>query len=329
MEKLTIDDFDILEPIGTGSFSNVYHAIHKTSGKHFALKKLFWNNAPDRILKEVRFIHALDDSNIVKVYALFRDADQVTMVLEHIPHKPFRVLMPHLKGDYIKDYMHGLLSALAYLHKNKIIHRDVKPANFLFDTDTRIGKLIDFGLCEEDLHLDAQENQETETIFDINPQNDFDLTNPQNCQNRPKMIANRAGTRGFRAPEVLFYYWNQSPLIDIWSAGVVLLSILSQRYPFFKSPDDLTAICELATITGTARLHEAARECGRKLRFPQEIVAPSLKEIIYKLNSYIDEFDVDPNAYDLLERMLEPCPNKRISAEDALAHPFFKRNNEQ
>jgi cell division control protein 7 len=138
------------------------------------------------------------------------------------------------------------------------------------------------------------------------------------------MLASRAGTRGFRAPEVLFLTWNQSAKIDIWSAGVILLSILSHRYPFFKSPDDLTALVEISIIIGTDRLKDAARECGRRVRFPSECPGMDLRELCEKANPYIGELELDEAVFDLLGRMLEPVPTKRLSAEEALSHSFFE-----
>ena len=315
--KITEEDFEMHELIGTGSFSTVFHAKDK-KGRDYALKRLFWNNAPDRILKELQWICQLDHPNIVKVHASFRNVDQVTIVMEYVPHIPFRQLLPKMTGNIIQHYMHGLISALAYMHSKKVIHRDVKPANFLFDPKTMHGVLIDFGLCEEDMYL-----RTTPTITSEVSDDDVDLQFPHLCQNRQKMMANRAGTRGFRAPEVLFAAWNQSPLIDVWSAGVVFLSILSQRYPFFKSPDDLTSLCEIGLLVGTERLHIAAHECGRKLRFPEETPGYKMIDLCSRLNPSIDDMHVDPSAFDLLERMLEPIPSKRISAADALKHPFL------
>ena len=315
--KISEEDFTMHELIGTGSFSTVYHATDK-KGRDFALKRLFWNNSPDRIFKELQWICQLDHPNIVKVHASFRTIDQVTIVMEYVPHIPFRQLLPKMNGVIIQHYMHGLLSALAYMHEKKIIHRDVKPANFLFDPVTMHGVLIDFGLCEEDIYLKTTPMATTDTS-----ENDVDLQFPHLCQNRQKMIANRAGTRGFRAPEVLIAAWNQSPLIDVWSAGVVFLSILTQRYPFFKSPDDLTSLCEIGVLVGTERLHQAAQECGRKVRFPEETRGYKMIDLCARLNPSIDEMQIDQSAFDLLERMLEPVPSHRISAADALHHPFL------
>jgi cell division control protein 7 len=312
------DDFEIGDPIGSGSFSNVLHARHKQTGREVALKRLFWNNSPERVMKEARWLIGLNHPNIARLLAMFRQDDQATLVLEYVPHQPYRKLLAELNGDLIKHYMFGLLTAIEYIHNKKIIHRDIKPSNFLFDPVTCKGCLIDFGLCEQDLHLEARQ-----PIPEVGSEEPFDLQFPEKCQNRPRMIASRAGTRGFRAPEVLFCAWNQSTLIDIWSAGVVLLSLLSQRYPFFKSPDDLTSLVEVSSIVGTERLREAARECGRRVKFPVENDGMDLKDLCSRVNHYIDELGVDDSVFDLLAKMMEPVPSKRISARDALQHPFF------
>src|SRR5690242_13797991 len=70
--------------------------------------------------------------------------------------------------------------------------------------------------------------------------------------------APRGGTRGFRAPEVLLKYQKQTVTIDIWSAGVVLLCILSTRYPFFTAPDDLVSLAEIGALFGTLEVKEVA-----------------------------------------------------------------------
>jgi cell division control protein 7 len=72
--------------------------------------------------------------------------------------------------------------------------------------------------------------------------------------------------RGFRAPEVLLSVQKQTVAIDIWSAGIILLCILSQRYPFFLSPDDLTGLAEIAAVCGSKELIDAALAQGTRER---------------------------------------------------------------
>ncbi|EAY15220.1 CMGC family protein kinase [Trichomonas vaginalis G3] len=319
-QLLSDADFTIIGTIGVGSFSTVVKATNK-KGAMFALKKLFWNNSPDRIVKEIQWLNKLDHPNIVQLYGAYRAHDQATLVMGYVPHTSFRSLLQNMTCKIIKDYMRGLLSALQYLHSHKIIHRDVKPANFLFDPETGNGSLIDFGLCEEDNHPPPPQSTFAQSDYD---DNDYDFNFPQLCQGRPKMQANRAGTRGFRAPEVLISYQNQTSAIDMWSTGVVLLSMLSGRYPFFKSPDDLTSLCEVSTIIGTKRLHEAAKLCRRKIHFPREQEGIAFPDLVKGLNPYFDQLGCDESVFDLLGRLMDPSPYTRITAEDALRHEFLR-----
>ena len=91
-----------------------------------------------------------------------------------------------------------------------------------------------------------------------------------NCLDLPHMHAARAGTPGFRPPEVLLKHAGQTAAIDLWAVGVMLLCILSRSYPFFRAPDDLTALAELTVLFGTKNVKEAAKRYGRRLATSQE-----------------------------------------------------------
>ena len=74
--------------------------------------------------------------------------------------------------------------------------------------------------------------------------------------------APRAGTPGFRAPEVLLKCPLQTTAVDVWSAGVIFLCLLSGRYPFFRAPDDLSALAQIIALMGTTEYTRAARQLG-------------------------------------------------------------------
>ena len=94
------------------------------------------------------------------------------------------------------------------------------------------------------------------------------------------MKASRAGTGGFRPPEVLLKSHRQDQKIDVWAAGVCLLILLSRRYrfpkfhhyfttkpryPYFPATDDTVALTHIGELLGLAGLREAATSLGRKL----------------------------------------------------------------
>ena len=83
------------------------------------------------------------------------------------------------------------------------------------------------------------------------------LSSPRSHQTAP-----RAGTPGFRAPEVLLKYPHQTTAVDMWSAGVILLCILSGRYPFFKAHDDMSALAQIVSLMGSKATADAAKTFG-------------------------------------------------------------------
>lgn len=142
------------------------------------------------------------------------------------------------------------------------------------------------------------------------------------CKARPDLVAARAGTPGFRAPEVLLKYLLQTTLIDVWSAGVIFASLLSGRYPFFRNIDDMTALAEIITVLGTKRVTKAAKELNKTLIVSNEYSPMNLKDLCERLRND-PTFTAPDSAYDLLDKLLDPNPKHRLSATTALSHPFF------
>ena len=83
------------------------------------------------------------------------------------------------------------------------------------------------------------------------------------------MKASRAGTGGFRPPEVLLKSQKQDQKIDVWAAGVCFIVLLSRRYPYFPAVDDNLALSHIAALLGSAGLRDAAASMGRKLTTAQ------------------------------------------------------------
>ena len=200
--------------------------------------------------------------------------------------------------------------------------------------------LVDFGLAERE-GTDSAYCICTETASRrrLKIENSYAAKNPcvpayPKSDTRPSRRANRAGTRGFRAPEVLFKCTAQTTRIDIWSAGVILLTMLSQRFPFFNSSDDIDAMIEIASIFGRRRmnacalLHGTVLDCsiptvGEKgFPFEQLILWSTCRNGDTAADGRPLEAD-EKLAVRFLERCLELDPKKRISASEALQHEFL------
>ncbi|KAI1371596.1 kinase-like protein [Hypoxylon crocopeplum] len=314
--------------------------------KFVAIKKIYVTSSPARILNELELLHDLRDSHSVcPLITAFREADQVLAILPYFRHQDFRKYYPHMTVYDMRVYFRSLFTALAAVHEKAIIHRDIKPTNFLYDPDKKRGVLVDFGLaeregldtkaclCHEDKQVRKQRLQQSVAFnsAQASPQAGY----PAN-DTRPSRRANRAGTRGFRAPEVLFKCTEQTSKIDVWSAGVILLTILCRRFPFFNSADDIEAMIEIATIFGTKRMKHAAQLHGCMFDTTIPTIGErgfSFEKIMLwstcrsdggkdgKSNTLTDE---ERGAIEFLTRCMELDPTKRISAEEALAHEFLQ-----
>lgn len=148
------------------------------------------------------------------------------------------------------------------------------------------------------------------------------------CLSRQSQKVARAGTPGFRPPEVLLKFEHQTTAIDVWAAGVIMLCIMSRTYPFFRAPDDVTALGELICVFGSEKVKELACQYGKKFLCSEHRSAVDLQELCRKLaqrpgsEAGLDNL-ATTEAADLLSNLLNPLSNDRISAATALKHPFF------
>ncbi|XP_056452413.1 cell division cycle 7-related protein kinase isoform X1 [Gadus chalcogrammus] len=103
------------------------------------------------------------------------------------------------------------------------------------------------------------------------------------CMSRKKQVAPRAGTPGFRAPEVLTCCPTQGTAIDVWSAGVILLSLLSNRYPFFKGSEDLVSLTQIMIVRGSRETVQAAKTFGKAVVCSRELPRQDLRLLCERL----------------------------------------------
>ena len=263
---------------------------------------------------EVLFLRLLSDQpHIISLLDAFRRGPQMSLVLSYCPAKEFESFYEDMTLAEMRIYLGQLLQALCCLHAHGVLHRDVKPQNFLYDPVARTGLLIDFGLAEL--------NTQFQPI--LPPSKSEAFISLMKMQRGKKSQAR--GTKGFLAPECLFEAEHLTSAVDIWAVGVIFLSFLSKRYPFFRfHPASslrlidyrLQGLLQLAGLWGRTEIEQLAGHFHCELQLPSSL--PSVR-----VSWSVICPEADETALDLLERMLALRPEERICALDALGHSFF------
>ncbi|CAG5034680.1 unnamed protein product [Parnassius apollo] len=426
--------FEVHRKIGEGTFSSVYlgslrrqTTLPVSERRWFAIKHLVPTAHPARIEHELKCLQDMGGkNNVISVELCLRHFDTIVFVMPYIPHRKFSEYFGEMDASELRQYMRALLVALRHVHSFGVIHRDVKPSNFLYDRENRRYLLVDFGLAqricvapdESPVPLNTNKRARDEMEDDSSPgakrmaldltvfPKKMDVSTPIPkrlacppkvqipktmaikevpgvvagasacpCRGAPGVCwargcavwaaarAPRAGTQGFRPPEVLLKWTRQSAAVDLWAAGVVLATVLANRYPFFRAADDYSALAEVADLLGTDAVQRTAEALGRRVVTSTRRAGLCLRKLSARLrrvppappvsaapragtcagcqlardlclcpdeNVPASSFDPDlvvagfpDSAFALAARLLEPNPSLRITADEALKHPFL------
>ena len=276
--------FNIVSNIGRGTFGVLYLGTSKIidNKMQYALKFMVPISSTVRYMTEVKALQILGKHpNVIELIAYTRHLDQIVLVFPFFPHDNFKSLLSQFSIQNIRAYIFQLLCALSYVHSHGIIHRDVNPSNFLYNRVTEIGKLIDFGMAQ---FVNRPKKPQTQYVYGN--------SRTHQCSHRPSSVCtkclakkgkrvSRSGTPGYRAPEILLQHQYQTSAIDIWSCGIILLTLLSKRYLFFTSKFDSSALAEIVQVFGSSSCILAANEIYH-WSFPNIVKNVVLQSYVHK-----------------------------------------------
>lgn len=173
LKKTPDDVFQIVSKLGEGSYGSVHKAIHKSSGKVLAVKKVPLDTDLQEIIKEITIMQQCDSSYVVKYYGSYFENSDLWIVMEYcgagsvsdIMRLRRKTLDEREMGAIIRDTLLGL----SYLHSLKKIHRDIKAGNILLNVQGH-AKLADFGVAGQLTDTIVKRNTVIGTPFWISPE---------------------------------------------------------------------------------------------------------------------------------------------------------------
>ena len=335
----SLESYQKLERIGKGSYGSVYKVQNKNTNIIRAMKIIPKNYQKDNeeIMREINILKNLDHPNVMKIYEFLEDEKNYYLIQEFCDEGDLESVLDKKKifcEFLVKFIMYQVFLAINYLHANNIVHQDIKKknvsiikynqeknenANNQIKTKSSIKKLKRMNTekliysnpiqNKDDIFIKINEDKEIqeelsktkliknlskkakEYLYELSKRSikviDFGeaIFMPQ----KKKFINDIAGTINYLSPELLKGQMIKE--LDEWACGVLMYYLLSGKFPFDGKTED-----EIFNNIETQKLN---------------LDIPELKNI-----------SVD--CKDLISKLLERDVTKRLSANKALEHNFFK-----
>ncbi|KXL48137.1 hypothetical protein M433DRAFT_130583 [Acidomyces richmondensis BFW] len=314
-----MENYQKMEKIGEGTYGVVYKARDLTTPDHriVALKKIRLEaedeGVPSTAIREISLLKELSDPNIVRLLNIVHaDGHKLYLVFEYLDLdlKKYMEALPVSQGgrgkplpegvmdgrkghmglgpEMVKKFNYQLLQGVRYCHAHRILHRDLKPQNLLIDKEGNL-KLADFGLAR---------------AFGV----------------PLRTYTHEVVTLWYRAPEILLGGRQYSTGVDMWSVGCIFAE-MATRKPLFPGDSEIDEIFKIFRILGTPT----------EADWPGVTSFPDFKASFPKWERKGDQEIVNDDGVkvlgdeglDLLASLLVYDPAGRISAKQAVDHPYF------
>ncbi|CRG98973.1 cdc2-related protein kinase 1, putative [Plasmodium relictum] len=308
----SVKNYRKLNKISEGTYGTVFRAQNKKTKKIVALKQLKHFSSIQNegfaitSLREINILLQLKHENIlsIKEVVIGKNLNDIYLVMEYIEHE-LKILLdnklPSFTISELKCLLKQLLSGINYLHTNWVMHRDLKPTNLLY-SNRGILKICDFGMSRKFGHI--------------------------NIHNLTKNVV----TLWYRAPELLLgekFYTNK---IDIWSVGCIFAEMILKK-PLFIGDNEYEQIMKILSLLGLPdkesypEFYEYTFISKNKDLFKKKKIKMNVNNIRSYFPNVANQFSglyLSDNGIDLLQKLLHFNPKNRISAAEALNHPYFK-----
>ena len=297
--------YEVLGIVGEGAYGIVYKCLNKETNKYVAVKK--FKETHDKLVqktmkRELAMLQLLRHENVVEFQESFVSKGNFFLVFEYVEKNLLEVLeeSPHgLSPKLIRSLVYQMCKVVSYLHKNNMIHRDVKPENLLIDENFNL-KLCDFGFARK-VKLNKNNNN-------IDTMTDY------------------VATRWYRSPELLLSGGIYGPEVDYWAIGCIM-GELADGNPMFPGEDEVDQLDCIIKILGNLPENLVNMYYENPIYNGKDLFKIKKPETLEKRYMGI----LSPTAIDFMKGLLELDPTKRLSGDNVFKHKYFsifmKNNN--
>jgi len=290
------DNYEVVRKVGRGKYSEVFEGVNAQT-KEQCIVKVLKPVKKKKIKREIKILQNLcGGTNIIKLFDVVRDNQSRTpsLIMEWVDNTDFRYLYPTFTDYDVRFYIYELLKALDFCHSMGIMHRDIKPHNVMIDHKRRKLRVIDWGLAEF-----------------YHPGQEYNV---------------RVASRYFKGPELLTDMKDYDYSLDMWSLGCMFAGMIFRKEPFFHGRDNYDQLVKVAKVMGTEKLYSYLDKYNLELnshydgllsknRYP----AKSWNLFVNKDNQHL----ANDLAIDFLDKLLKYDHQERLTAKEAMKHPYF------
>ncbi|XP_002162509.1 casein kinase II subunit alpha [Hydra vulgaris] len=289
------DNYQLVRKLGRGKYSEVFEGVSIVNNDKVVIK-ILKPVKKKKIKREIKILENLRGvPNIITLLDVVKDPVSRTpaLVFEYVNNIDFKQLYQQFTSEDIKFYLYELLKALDHCHSMGIAHRDVKPHNVMIDHEQKKLRLIDWGLAEF-----------------YHPSQEYNV---------------RVASRYFKGPELLLDFQEYDYSLDLWSFGCMFASMLFRKEPFFHGHDNTDQLVRIVKVLGTEDLFDYIEKYKIELdlRIKDKLGGRHSKKRWERFVNNENHHLVSADAIDLLDKVLVYDHNKRLTAREAMDHPYF------
>ncbi|KAH7445691.1 hypothetical protein KP509_01G020600 [Ceratopteris richardii] len=287
------DHYEVLRRLGRGRYSEVFEGLNIVNNQSCTIK-ILKPIKKKKLKREIKVLqNLLGGINITQLIDIVRDPASKTpcFIFEYINNTDSKILYPSLTDLDIRYYIFQLLRALDFSHSQGIMHRDVKPPNVMIDHEQHKLRLIDWGLAEF-----------------YYPNKEYTIT---------------VASRFFKGPELLVGLQQYDYSLDMWSAGCMLAGMIFRMDAFFRGSDNTDQLLQIVKVLGTAELQDYLKKYEIKLGENISSLEGHRKRSWSEFETSANEHLFNPMVEDLLEGLLRYDHQERLTASEAMMHPYF------